>query len=180
MSFWSLPRYISAEEHEYTDLIVSGICLIIVSVRPCSKNKITAAIKIEGKPQALNGLCCESVKLWINLAYNFERVCPLNLQLLKCFYLFISQQLQTLYHYKRQAGRKTICYCFVDEIIKWTNQMIRKKHQGWTAEPLQRKSNHEDHEDHADHKEHDDHNGHKSNHIKKSYVHTLLTFLFSF
>ena len=127
MSFWSLPRYISAEEHEYTDLIVSGICLIIVSVRPCSKNKITAAIKIEGKPQALNGLCCVSVKLWINLAYNSEWVGPLNHQLLKCFYLFISRQLQTLYHNKRRAGRKTICCCFVDEIIEWTNQMIRRK-----------------------------------------------------
>ena len=98
-----------------------------VPVRPCSPNKITGTIKIEGKPQALNGLCCESVKLWINLAYNFERVCPLNLQLLKCFFLFISRQLQTLYHNKRRAGRKTICCCFVDEIIKWTNQIIRRK-----------------------------------------------------
>ena len=68
-----------------------------------------------------------SVKLWINLAYNSDWVCPLNLQLLKCFYLFISRQLQTLYHNKRHTGRKTICCCFVDEIIKWTNQMIRKK-----------------------------------------------------
>ena len=44
-------------------IIVSDICLIIVSVRTCSQNKITGAIKIEGKPQALNGLCCVSVKL---------------------------------------------------------------------------------------------------------------------